>query len=56
MKEPRVEKLVNELKATVDRLNCLSNLLAMKDTTFTLHRATRSSNFELLDITQKVDY
>jgi hypothetical protein len=56
MKEPRVEKLVTELKYTVDRLNRLNALLVKTDTTFTLHRSTRTDSFELIDITQKVDY
>jgi hypothetical protein len=56
MKEPRVEKLVTELKYTVERLNRINALLVKTDTTFTLHRSTRTSDFELIDITQKVDY
>jgi hypothetical protein len=56
MKEPRVERLVNDLKNTVERLNRLNSLLVKNDTTFTLHRSTRTSNFELTDITQRVNY
>ena len=56
MKDLRVEKLVSELKSTVERLNRINTLLVKNDTTFTLHRSTRTSNFELTDITQKVDY
>ena len=56
MKDSRVEKLVSELKFTVERLNRLNALLVKTDTTFTLHRSTRTSDFELTDITQKVDY
>lgn len=56
MKEPRVEKLVNELKYTVERLNRLTRLLNKNGTSFTLHRTTRTSDFELTDITQRVNY
>lgn len=56
MKEPRVEKIVEELKLTVARLNKLNNILAMSGTTFYLHRATRDGEFTLSDISQKVDY
>jgi hypothetical protein len=56
MKDPRIEKIVTELKYTVDRLNRLNALLVKTDTTFTLHRSTRTDSFELIDITQKVDY
>jgi hypothetical protein len=56
MKEPRVDKLVKELKHTVERLNRLNSLLVKNNTTFTLHRSTRTSNFELTEITQRVNY
>ncbi len=56
MKEPRVEKLATELKYTVNRLNRLNALLVKTDTTFALHRSTRTDSFKLIDITQKVDY
>lgn len=56
MKDRRVEKLVLELKATVDRLNRLNKILAKSGTTFYLHRATRDGEFTLSDIEQRVEY
>ena len=56
MKEPRVEKIVTELKITVDRLNRLTDILAKSGTTFHLHRSTRDGPFTLSDIEQKVEY
>jgi hypothetical protein len=56
MKEPRVEKIVAELKATVDRLNRLNGILAQSGTTFHLSRSTRDGPFTLSDIEQRVDY
>lgn len=56
MKEPRVDRLVTELKYTVERLNRLNRLLIKKNTTFSLYRETKTSNFELTDITQRVNY
>jgi hypothetical protein len=56
MKDPRVEKIVAELKYTVDRLNRLNAILAKSGTTFYLNRTTRDGDFTLSDIEQKVDY
>ncbi len=56
MKDKRVEKIVAELKNTVDRLNRLNSILVRNDTTFYLGRATRTGDFVLSDISQKVDY
>jgi len=56
MKEPRVEKIVAELKATVDRLNRLNGILAQSGTTFYLHRSTKDGPFTLSDIEQRVNY
>ena len=56
MKEPRVEKIVAELKATVERLNRLNGILAQSGTTFYLNRSTRDGPFTLENIEQKVDY
>jgi hypothetical protein len=56
MKDRRIEKIVIELKHTVDRLNRLNRILAKSDTTFYLNRSTRDSDFILDDITQKVNY
>ena len=56
MKEPRVEKLVEELKTTIERLNRINALLVKMDTTFMLHRSNKISDFKLSGISQKVDY
>lgn len=56
MKEPRVEKIVDELKATVDRLNRLNAILAKSGTTFYLNRTARDSDFILSDIEQRIEY
>ena len=56
MKEPRIEKLVDELKCTVERLNRINAILAGTGTTFYLNRSTRDGNFTLSDIEQKVEY
>lgn len=56
MKDPRVERIVNELKVTVERLNRLNAILAKSRTTFYLNRSTRDGEFILTDIQQRVDY
>jgi hypothetical protein len=56
MKEPRVEKIVTELKLTVDRLNRLNDILTKSGTTFYLNRSTRDGHFTLSDIEQRVEY
>ena len=56
MKEPRVEKIVSELKETVNRLNRLNDILAKTGTTFYLNRSTRDGPFTLEHIEQKVEY
>ena len=56
MKEPRVEKIVAELKETVNRLNRLNGILANTGTTFHLSRSTRDGPFTLENIEQRVDY
>lgn len=56
MKEPRVEKIVHELKYTIERLNRLNDILAKTGTTFHLHRSTRDGPFTLSDIEQRVEY
>lgn len=56
MKDPRVEKLVDELKVTVERLNRINAILARSGTTFYLNRSTRDGDFTLSDIEQKVEY
>jgi len=56
MKEPRIEKIVEELKATVERLNRLNAILASSGTTFLLNRSTKIGPFTLDHIEQRVDY
>jgi len=56
MKEPRTEKLVAELKETVNRLNRLDTLLTKSDVSYTLYRKSRDSAWLLEDVIQKVDY
>lgn len=56
MKEPRTEKLVEELKAVVDRLNRLDKMLQQLDVSYNLSRRTRTDPFVLDDIVQKVEY
>lgn len=56
MKEPRVEKLVEELKFTVERLNRLNAILANSGTTFYLRRSTKDGPFTLEDVEQRVNY
>jgi hypothetical protein len=56
MKEPRTEKLVEELKETVERLNRLDALLEKSDVSYTLYRKTRDTPWLLEDVVQKVEY
>ena len=56
MKEPRTEKLVAELKETVERLNRLDSLLQRSNVRYTLHRTKVSDPWKLQDIEQKVEY
>ena len=56
MKDKRVEKLVAELKTTVDRLNRINGILARSGTTFYLNRSTRDGDFTLSDIEQRIEY
>jgi hypothetical protein len=56
MKDRRVEKLVDELKVTVERLNRINAILARNGTTFYLNRSTRDSDFTLSDIEQRIEY
>ena len=56
MKEPRVEKMVAELRATVERLNRINAILEKCDVQFYLARSSRTGNFELSDIQQTVKY
>ena len=56
MKEPRVEKIVEELKNTVERLNRLNAILVKNDTSFYLNRSTPNGEFVLNDIEQRIKY
>lgn len=56
MKEPRVEKIVDELKETVAKLNRLDNILQKMDVRYSLHRSKITDPWQLNDIVQKVDY
>lgn len=56
MKEPRVEKIVDDLKVTVERLNRLTEILAKSGTTFYLGRSQRDGPFTLDHIEQRVEY
>lgn len=56
MKEPRVERIVNELKYTVDRLNRIQAILNKTGTTFTLRQTSRNGEFILEEITQRINY
>lgn len=56
MKEPRVEKVVEELKETITKLNRLNSILVKTGTTFHLHRSTKESDFTITDIEQRVSY
>lgn len=56
MKEPRTEKMVAELKETVERLNKLDAILQKMDVRYTLHRTRVDEPWKLEDIIQKVEY
>jgi hypothetical protein len=56
MKEPRTERMVEELKETVARLNKLDAILQKLDVRYTLHRSRIDEPWKLEDIIQKVEY
>jgi hypothetical protein len=56
MKDPRTEKIVNELKETVAKLNRIDALLQKMDVTYNLGRTRRDLPWALDDIVQKVEY
>ena len=56
MIEPRVEKIVAELKETVARLNKLDGILQKMDVSYNLGRTRRDVPWVLEDIVQKVEY
>ena len=56
MKEERTEKLVAELRATVERLNRLDKLLQQLDVSYDLGRVRRDEAFTLENVVQRVEY
>lgn len=56
MKEPRTEKLVQELRDTVERLNRLDRLLQQSGVSYDLHRKTRTDPYQLDNVIQEVEY
>ena len=56
MKEPRVEKLIEELRSSVERINRLDKLLQQSGVTYSLSRSTRTEPFKLEEVVQRVEY
>lgn len=56
MKEPRTEKIVEELRETVARLNKLDAILQKMEVRYTLHRSRITDPWKLEDIVQRVEY
>lgn len=56
MKEAKTEKIVDELKETITRLNELDVILQKKDVNYTLYRKTRDTPWLLEDVVQRVEY
>jgi hypothetical protein len=56
MKEPRTEKLVKELKETIDRLNRLDKLLQRSNVSYDLGRNRRDEEYTLKNVVQTVEY
>jgi len=56
MKEPRVEKIVDELKETVNRLNKIDGILQKMDVRYSLGRTRVDEPWKLQEIVQKVEY
>ena len=56
MQDSRTKAIVEELRATVDRLNKLDGILKKMDVTYSLHRSSRSSEWQLSDVVQQVEY
>ena len=56
MKEPRTEKIIQELKDTVSRLNKLDGILQKMDVTYNLSRSRRDTPWTLDEIIQRVEY
>ena len=56
MKEPRTERIVEELKDTVARLNKLDSILQKMDVRYSLTRSKVTDPWKLEEIVQKVEY
>ena len=56
MKEPRTEKIVDELKDLVVRLNKLDSILQKMEVTYNLSRTNRNLPWTLSEIIQRVEY
>ena len=56
MKEERTEKLVAELRATVERLNKLDKLLQKSGVSYDLGRVRRDDEYTLENVIQRVEY
>jgi len=56
MKEPRTEKIVNELKETVKQLNRLDAILQKMDVRYSLTRNKVTDPWKLESIVQSVEY
>jgi len=56
MKEPRTEKIVDELKDLVVRLNKLDSILQKMDVSYNLSRSRRDQPWILDEVIQKVEY
>lgn len=56
MKESRTEKIVQELKDTVNRLNKIDAILQKMDVTYDLSRVRRDKPWELDNVIQRIEY
>lgn len=54
MKEPRIVKLTDELKSTVDRLNKLTGILEKAKVTYKLPRI--NGEYQIAELSQQVEY
>mgnify|MGYP000875608602 CR=1 FL=1 len=54
MKQPRIISLTDELKATVDRLNRLTEILELAGVTYKLPRV--DGKYEIAELIQKIEY
>lgn len=56
MKDPRAEKIINELRETVNRLNRIDGILQRMDVRYSLHRYKKDEPWRLEDIVQEIEY